>query len=75
MTTKIDLATEANRILAAHGGIATTPAIQAMQRSIAAWLAARRAGEPPTDVAPTAPHARRLLMEAMDRVQAGRGIG
>jgi predicted hotdog family 3-hydroxylacyl-ACP dehydratase len=70
-----DLATEADRILAAHGGIATTAAIEMMRQAIAAWLAARGAARPPTDVTPDARHSRRLLMEAMDRMQAGRGIG
>ena len=74
-TTGPDLAQQADAILARYRGVASTAAIAEMQTGIAAWLAARPATAPPTDLQPDAQNARRLLMEAMDRVHQGRGIG
>lgn len=68
-------AESADAILAAHRGVASAAAVEAMRQAIAAWIAARPATLPPTDLRPQERDARRLLMEAMDRAQAGRGIG
>lgn len=65
----------ADAILAAHRGVASADAIEAMRQAIAGWIAARPATRPPTDLRPEPGDARRLLMEAMDRAQAARGIG
>jgi hypothetical protein len=61
----------ADAILATHGGVATTAAIAAMQRAIEDWLEAGAR----TDLVAGERDARRLLMQALDRAQAARGIG
>ena len=66
---------QADAILGAYRGVASTAAIAEMQAAIAGWIAARPGAAPPTDIRPDARTARRLLMEAMDRVHQGRGIG
>lgn len=60
---------QADAILQRHRGVAHRVAVGEMRQAIAAWLAARPAQAPPTDVLASDAHARRLLLEAMDRVQ------
>lgn len=69
------LTDEADAILAAHRGVVSAAAVEAMRQAIAAWIAGRPAMAPPTDLRPDARAARRLLFEAMDRIQSNRGIG
>lgn len=71
----LSLEQQADAILARSRGVAGTEAIEAMRAAIAAWLAARPARAAATDIVPDARHARRLLMEAMDRAYRDRGIG
>lgn len=64
---------QADAILNRHRGVAHARAVAEMRAAIAAWLAARPAHAPATDVTPTDRQARRLLLEAMDRVQQAQG--
>jgi hypothetical protein len=67
----IGIAQQADAILAAHHGVVSRAAVAAMQAAISEWIEAGAR----TDIVATPAHARRLLHEAADRLERGRGIG